>query len=161
MSIKDLVPWKRKTNGHDPRRPERLEGLLESMDMAFDDFWAPLTGARVLGPSFFGGARDFGLDVDVEETPTSITVSAALPGVDKKDLQVSVTQDTLVIRGERRTRKEYEGRARQEAYGSFHRSISLPAPVDAGGVKASYKDGMLTVELPKTRKAQGRRIEID
>ncbi len=153
MRIKDLIPWSRKGNGRKRHRPlEERRGLMESMN-------------RALGPSLFGGLSGFAPDVDIEETPKSVLVSASLPGVDKKDIRVDVTKDILTIRGERKMEREYEGEGgyccREQAYGAFSRSVSLPASVHSDDVKAHYENGVLKIELPKVEETPAHRIEID
>jgi HSP20 family protein len=92
------------------------------------------------------------LGEDVFEDDRRLVVRLEAPGMDKKEIEVEVVGDTLVVRGEKRFERERtEGRWRvlQCAYGSFHRSVPLPVPVDGDKAKATYRDGVLKVELPK------------
>jgi HSP20 family protein len=101
--------------------------------------------------------------VDIEEKDNEIVVRADVPGVSEKDLDVRLENNTLTIKGERKLEKEdkQKGYHRIErAYGSFVRSFTLPAAVDADKVEAHYKDGVLTVTLPKTEAAKSRKVKI-
>src|SRR5262249_15100689 len=101
--------------------------------------------------------------VDVEETPDAYVFRADLPGVSSKDVKVTVHNDTLTLRGERkREEKKSDGSAHrlERAYGSFERSFTLGLPVRADQVKASYKDGVLEVHVPKAEAAKPRDIEV-
>lgn len=102
---------------------------------------------------------------DVFEDAERIVVRLEAPGMEREDFDVQVLGDTLVVRGEKKFEREStQGRWRtlQCAYGAFHRSVPLPAAVRADAAKASYRNGVLRVELPKREPAvaQGRRIAI-
>jgi HSP20 family protein len=101
--------------------------------------------------------------VDVEETPEDFVVRMDLPGVAQKDVKVSLMGDTLTIRGERKHEAEHkEGSWHrvERAYGSFERTFTLGAGVRNDKVKASYKDGVLEVRVPKAEEARLREIEV-
>jgi HSP20 family protein len=101
--------------------------------------------------------------VDLYEDKESLTVRAELPGLKKEDIDIALIDNVLTISGERKNEKRYEGEqtSRQERFfGRFTRSITLPKAADAKGVKANYKDGVLTVTLPKAAEAKPRQIEI-
>ena len=102
--------------------------------------------------------------VDVEERGNNVIVTADMPGMDKGDIRINVTDDgVLEISGERGTeaKKEKEGYIRHErGYARYYRSIRLPAPVDKAAAKATYKDGVLTVTLPMAAKARPSDIPI-
>ncbi len=100
---------------------------------------------------------------DVFEDDQKIVVRLEVPGMDKKDFEIEVRSDVLVVRGEKRYMHEQtEGqyRVRQCAYGSFHRAIPLPVAVQSERAKATYDNGVLRIELPKAEHAQRRRIEV-
>ena len=106
----------------------------------------------------------FSPSVDVRETDKEIVVSAEIPGMEEKDIQVELAADGLTIRGEKRTETEdkKEGYVRKEtSYGSFHRFIPLPAEVQAAKASAELKKGVLTVTLPKTPEAKAKRKKIE
>lgn len=100
---------------------------------------------------------------DVFEDNDRLVVRLEAPGMEKQDFEVEVRSDVLVVHGEKRYEHESsEGRyrVRQCAYGSFHRAIPLPVPVEADKARASYTNGVLRVELPKAEHVRARRIEI-
>jgi HSP20 family protein len=107
--------------------------------------------------------RPWSPSVDIEEKDNEIVVKADIPGVSEKDLEVRLENNTLTLKGERKFEKEdkQQGYHRIErGYGSFVRSFALPAAVDADKVQAHYKDGVLTVTLPKTEAAKARKVKI-
>ena len=111
------------------------------------------------GQEFSGWAPE----VDVEETADTIIIRADLPGMDKKDISISVENRELTIRGERKNEVD-EGKSNfhrvERTYGSFRRSFSLPARVQADKVEASYQDGVLEVSVPKAEEVKPKAIEI-
>ena len=138
-----------KTSSRDAaQRPRDIFDLM-------DNFWAPAET-----PFGFRGFPS----VDVSETQKNVIVKAELPGMDAKDVDLSIEKGTLVIRGEKKQESEEkdENYHRVErSYGSFHRSIPLPCKCDPDKVKAKYKNGVLTVTLPKDKDAQPRRVSIE
>lgn len=101
--------------------------------------------------------------VDIRETDDAFLVEAELPGLKKEDVDITIESNMLRLRGERRfeREKEEENFHRMErAYGSFTRTFSLPSRVDSEGVEASFRDGILTVKVPKTAESRPRKIEI-
>jgi len=144
MSLRDLTPFR---GGRRPAHP--LRSLHDEMDRVFDDF---LRGFPALGEAWGGGAPS----LDVSETDAAIEVSAELPGVDEKDVDVTLANGVLSIKGEKKAEKEEKGKSFhrvERSYGSFARSVTLPADVDADKVKAEFSKGVLKVTLPK--KADG------
>jgi len=108
--------------------------------------------------------RTFVPAADVRDTKDAVIISLDLPGVEQQDVDVSVDGDTLTIKGERHAESEQKDDAIyriERSYGAFQRSFTLPHTVDPEQVKASYKDGVLRVMLPKRQNAQARRITID
>ncbi len=101
-------------------------------------------------------ATTFTPRVDVSETDKEIKVSAELPGMDEKDIDVSLARDTLTIKGEKKEEKEEKGEdyyRMERSYGSFTRSVPLSAEVDTDKVQATFKKGVLEITLPKTPEA--------
>ncbi len=101
--------------------------------------------------------------LDVHEDADSFVIRAELPGLKREDIEVSLQDGALVISGERKTEKVEEGVEvhRQECYyGKFQRALTLSEPVAADKVKADYKDGILTVTLPKTEEAKPKKIDV-
>lgn len=102
--------------------------------------------------------------IDVAETGEEIVVTAELPGIKQEEVDITIADDTLTIKGkkkeEQEVRKENYHRI-ERSYGSFQRSISLPTSVQADKAKASYKDGVLYVTIPKVEEAKPKQIKID
>jgi HSP20 family protein len=101
--------------------------------------------------------------VDVTETDKEVKVCAEIPGVEAKDVDVTVENGTLTIRGEKKFEREEneKGQYRMErSYGSFERAIALPTEVDESKAKAEFKKGVLRLTLPKRAGAQSRRKKI-
>ena len=107
-----------------------------------------------------------GLALDVRETADAFVVTASVPGVDPADVDITILGDTLQIRGERREERsegnEQEGRwlVRERRFGAFQRAVSLPMAVKASEANAEFKDGVLTVTLPKADQAKPRTIPV-
>jgi HSP20 family protein len=101
--------------------------------------------------------------VDVCETQNEYTIKAELPEVKKEDVKVTMQDGVLTIQGERKQEKEEKGKRYhriERSYGSFLRSFDLPENVDESKAKADFKDGVLTLSLPKTEKAKPKAIEV-
>lgn len=148
MTSKSLFPWKR---GAQVSRPDREEAfpflsLRREIDRLFEDFNLPGAGERTFAPR-----------IDVEEREKEIVVSAELPGVEEKDVQVSASSDFLTIRGEKKEKKEEKRKNyyRKETFqGIFDRRIPLPCEVDRDKAAAVFRKGVLTVTLPKSAEAR-------
>jgi HSP20 family protein len=146
--------------GNDP-----FLSLHREMNRLFDDV---LRGAAVPAMTGSQGQGDVGTFVNasmnVSETEKEIRITAELPGVTEQDIDVSLDDDVLTIRGE----KKFERKDEQEtfhfvecSYGTFQRSLRLPFPIDPEQVQASFENGVLTVTLPKTgRQGRSRRIQV-
>jgi len=101
--------------------------------------------------------------VNIEESDDAITVTAELPGLDEKDFHVELSNQRLILSGEKKASREEEKRNyyySESSYGSFYRTIPLPCDVDGDNVKARYKRGVLTVRMPKTEEAKARSVRI-
>jgi HSP20 family protein len=102
--------------------------------------------------------------LDVYEDKDNIIVKAELPGLKKEEIDISIHEGSLHVSGERKQeteQKNTETYRTERFYGRFHRSLSLPKAVDAAKVEASYKDGVLTVTLPKSEEAKPRQIQVN
>jgi len=166
MAITDLIPWNRGKRQIQAQREERdsFLALQRDMNQLFDDFW----GGSWLTP-YGASEREwpmFSPQVDVVETDTEVRVQAELPGLEEKDFEVSVSQDTLTIRGEKKQETEEKGRnyyRTERSYGrmyssaSFQRSIPLPRNVDSDRVSAEFTKGVLTISLPKVAAKEDRK----
>jgi HSP20 family protein len=101
--------------------------------------------------------------LDVREDKDSFVIRAELPGIKREDIEVSLQDGALVISGERKFEKTEEGvevHRQERFYGKFQRTLTLPEPVAADKVKADYKDGVLTVTLPKTEESRPKKIDV-
>ncbi len=167
MRIRELVPWRnrehehelsRRGEGHDP-----FAAIETQMRRHFNDFFEGF--GFDLDP-FGKQMHDGGLmpKVDVSETDDAIQVTADLPGMTEKDVEVSLADGHLHIRGEKQAEKEDKHKnfhRIERSYGAFERSVALPAEVDAEKVDASFKNGVLSVVLPKVQTGStGKRIEV-
>jgi HSP20 family protein len=131
-------------------------GLKTEMDRLFERFFeSPWPEAQTLG--------EWTPAVDMTESKEAITVKADLPGVEPKEIAVSLEGDVLTIKGEKEEKKEDKDERRhriERSWGTFMRSVRLPAPVDAGKVTAAFKNGIVTITLPKTAGAKGTTIPV-
>lgn len=128
--------------------------------------------ARMLD-SFFGEGlypsedvsnRTWTPSVNIRETESAFFVEAELPGLTKKDIEITLENNILKLSGERHFEKDTKEESYhrvERSYGSFMRTFSLPSQVDAESVKASFKDGVLTIEVPKAEEAKPRKIAIN
>src|SRR5581483_2877576 len=125
---------------------------------------------RLLETSFvrpnmaFGQSTGMNVPLDLSETDTEYRIEAHLPGMKPEDVHVSVHNNMVTLEGERREQQERKDGGRriytEHRYGSFSRSFSLPMSVDASRCKADFKDGVLTLTLPKMEAARSRRIPV-
>ena len=144
----DIVEWK-------PFR--EVSRLRREMDRLWDDYFG--SGRRALQPL----PAEFAPAVDVKETADQIVVKAEVPGMDAKDINISVTGDVLTIKGEKkseREEKEENYHLVERSYGSFSRSLAMPAAVDMDKIEAKYDKGVLTITCPKKEEVKPKAIEI-
>ena len=163
MSIKNLVPRiGRKTLPVRQDEVDPVRDFQREMNRLFGEFFGdfPLAG-RGREPEWAPAA--FLPRVDVSETDAEVKVSAELPGMDEKDITVELQDDVLTLRGEKKGEQEEKGKNwfhREQSYGAFHRSIELPAGVDASKAKAQFKKGVLTFTAPKRAEEQVKRQTV-
>ncbi|MDB6121827.1 MAG: Heat shock protein Hsp20 [Pedosphaera sp.] len=135
----------------------KLFGLRDELDRLFESPFSELArGSQLL--SVWNPA------LDVYEDKDNVVVTAELPGMKKEDIDVSLHDGSLSISGERKREEKFEGAEtyREERFvGRFQRTISLPSAVDGAKVKAQYKDGILTITLPKAEEAKPKQIEVN
>ncbi len=136
-----------------PNSVRDLVSMQDEMNRLFDN---------VFGRSVARSTFDFTPVVDIEETPEEFVFHVDLPGVKQKDVKVSLMGDTLTIRGERSFEpiRDRNMLRMERTYGQFERTFTLSAPVRADGVKASYRDGVLEIHVPKAEEARLREIDI-
>jgi HSP20 family protein len=141
----DLIKW-------EPFR--ELSSIRRQMDRLWDSFFE-----REEAP-----AGLWAPEIDISETPEEILVKADVPGIDQKDLSVTLSGDNLTIKGERKEEKEENGKhfhRVERRYGGFHRSVPLPVSVDATKISAEYNNGVLEIHLPKTAESKPKEIKIN
>ena len=148
------------------RYPRKTFGLTRdpfygNVDQLFNDF---VKAGSLFGRSVGEGLRDAWVPaVDVQETDSSFVFIAELPGLGKEDIEITLEENLLTLSGARELNEQEEGETFhriERAYGKFSRSFNLPSQVDNTQVAASFEDGLLTVEVPKSEQAQPRKIEI-
>ncbi len=136
---------------------------IDRLQKGMDDLFTAMTGGtRAVGYPFWRQTRLFPL-LNVRQQEDCFVVTAEIPGMKHEDLEIKVEEETLSLKGERKPLEPSEGASyhrRERASGTFHRSLTLPNKVDAENVKANYKDGVLTVNLPFHKAALARQIVI-
>lgn len=134
---------------------------LRRMREEMDRFMNSVFGGTGLAPR---GVSEWTPAMDVVETADEFVVTAELPGLGKDDIEIEIENNILTIRGEKKEeRREKEERhyVYERRFGGFTRSFTLPTNVDPDRVSARFENGVLTVTLPKTEEARGRRVEIE
>ncbi len=157
MSITDLIPWKKS----ETEQEHPLVSFHRDINRLFDNFFSDF-GSKWSWP-LTGRIGDFAPRVDVSEDEKEVKISAELPGMDAKEVKIEATKDTLRISGEKKEeveKKEASYHRVERSWGKFQREFALPSEVDPERVDARFKNGVLTVTLPKTESVRGRRIEI-
>jgi HSP20 family protein len=129
-----------------------FNNLRHEIDRLFDDFdgWPHGAFRSLLGPSFAPA-------VDLAERKDAFEITAEIPGLEEKDIEVKLSNGGLSIRGEKKSEREEKRQnyyLSERSYGAFDRHFSLPDGVDTDKIAATFKDGVLTVTLPKTAQAQ-------
>ena len=133
--------------------------IQNEMNRLFENFLGRATSTAPMG------GRAWTPVVDVYETKDDLVLSFELPGVPEKDISLSITGDVLTLRGERHFNQQGNDGDRyvqtERVYGKFERSIRLPMPVQSDRVRATYRDGVLEVSLPKADEVRPKEIKID
>jgi HSP20 family protein len=147
MAEKELTPW---------RPLGELGSLRREMDRLWDSFFGERPLTRVW-------EREWLPSLDVSETKDDFVVKAEVPGIDAENIDISLTGDVLTIKGEKKhekEEKEEDYHLVERNYGAFSRSVRLPAEVEPAKIKASYKNGILKVTLPKSEKVKAKKVKI-
>ncbi|MHB8174152.1 MAG: Hsp20/alpha crystallin family protein [Nitrospirota bacterium] len=138
---------------------------LLSLHRDMDDLFNRMFGRTERGfsmPSLIGGFNFPAIDVIKEGN--DLVAHMELPGVDPKDVEITVTGNLLTIKGERKLDKEYKREdyfSREISYGSFERSVTLPVDVNTDKIKAEYRKGLLEIRMPAVETIKGKKIEIE
>lgn len=136
-----------------------MVSLRSAMDRLFEDSFVSPTSGRTIG-----GGDTVNALIDVHETADELVVTAALPGMKAKDVEITMTGQTLTLRGEFKADEEIKREQylyRERRFGSFSRTIQLPVRVQGDQAKASFTDGILTLSIPKAEEVKPRQIRID
>ncbi|HEX8078193.1 MAG TPA: Hsp20/alpha crystallin family protein [Chthoniobacterales bacterium] len=166
MAITDLIPWKKNDENALAVRRREMDPFAQfrrEIDQMFDGMLGDWTRPMNLLDRKLGSWMP---QIDVRETGKEIRVTAELPGMEEKDIQVSLWDGALSIKGEKSEEHEEDKgdvHRSERQYGMFERTIPLPAEVDHDKVKATFKKGVLKIILPKTKEAQSNRrlIQIE
>jgi HSP20 family protein len=147
------MPWE-----IEPWRPARqLERMRREMDRLWDSFFETR-------PSRKGeGLEEWIPSLDVSETKNDIVVKAEIPGMDPKDMDISLSNDILTIKGEKKQEKEEKEEDYhliERSYGKFIRSLRLPGEVKGDKINATYKNGVLSITLPKSEEVKKKELKI-
>lgn len=159
MALKDLAPWHSK-GGTTPA----LSDLHREVDRVFENFWSGFGTPSLLreaSSALAGVSMD--VRVDTSEDDKAYHVTAELPGMSEKDVEVTFADNMLTISGEKKEEKEVKEEnyhRRERSFGSFRRSFTLPVEVDEAKIAATFKDGVMTIELPKSKTAQKKAKKI-
>jgi len=158
MQIKDLIPWARKDGTPDAMSIEDnpIATLQREMNHVFGNFWNRV--GHFAEPFGSGEAKS-----DVVETDKAIEVAIELPGMEIKDIEVTVNDDMLTVKGEKNIERQEEKKGyylSERSYGAIYRTIPLPPGVDGEKAQASFKNGVLTIKLPQTPEAQAKVMKI-
>lgn len=166
MSTK-LIPWRRHATVATPGHGEHpFLTLQRQMNRLFDESLGDVWGE---GPGWpMGGALMQRLPfesprVDIAETDSAVLVTADLPGLDEQDVQVSLDENLLTIHGEKKAEREEQKKnyhLMERSYGAFQRAVPVPAGIDRKKIKASFKNGVLHITLPKLPETQARRTQV-
>ena len=163
MAGKDVVPKRQEGRQLVRHKDSPLFSLWSQVDRVFDDF------THGFGIRPFRALEEkldaFTPSVDLIEDEKEVSIKAELPGIDEKDIDVSITRDVLTISGEKKVEEEENKKnyyRMERSFGSFQRVVALPEGIDADKAQAEFKKGVLTVTIPKTKEAQvaGKKIPI-
>lgn len=152
MNLKSLIPV-----GRDRSVASPFMSLQREIDRLFEDF---SRGFPIIAGN---GATGLMPSMDVTETDKEIEITAELPGLEEKDVQINIADNILTIRGEKKAEKEQKDknyRLVERSYGSFERTLELPEGVNADAIKANISKGLLKVTVPKPAPTQAKKIEV-
>ena len=153
-----LERWKPQTSTLSQWDPfSDLLDMRREMDQLFGSFFGGTPAGMAAAEGVWAPA------VDIQETKDGFIVEAELPGMKQDDIQITIVDNTLTLKGERKREHEVREEAYtrvERAYGTFQRALALPSVVDPTMVRAKYKDGVLTIELPKKEEAKPKEIKV-
>ena len=136
-----------------------LTNIREEMNRLFDDFFRGWPEPR---KGLLEG--EWAPSVDVAETDEEVVVTVELPGIKQEEVDITIADDILTLKGEKKEEKEVKKKNYhriERSYGSFQRSVGLPVGVQADKAKATYKNGVLSITVPKAEEAKPKQIKIN
>src|SRR5712671_1122451 len=152
MRLKSLVPFR---EGGGLTRPDfGLFGLHREIDRLFSEF------AQGIGPN---GMQNIAPNIEISETDKAVEISAEMPGLERKDVEISIDDDTLTIRGEKKieeNQKDKNVQHSERSYGVFLRVLQLPPGIDRSTVQATMSNGVLKITIPKPSKPEPKKIVV-
>lgn len=157
MNLKSLIPVGRDRGVARRESMNPFTALQREIDHLFNDFtqvWPAFGSSNV---------ADLTPSMDVVETDKEIEITAELPGLKEKDVQVNIADNVLTIRGEKKSEKEEKDknyRLYERSYGSFSRTLELPAGIDPDAIKATLSNGVLKVTVQKAAPSQVKKVEV-
>ncbi len=162
MTLKQIIPWRwggLRTLEEEDRPFESffhgMDALQKQMDLLFEDFWKGSGHS-----SLMSNPRNFALvnpRLDETEDDKAFHVKIELPGMDQEDVDITLSDGLLIIRGEKKQEEEDRGKdfyRSERTFGAFRRTLPIPVDVDESKIEASFKKGVLNITLPKTEEAK-------
>lgn len=159
MNLRELVPFAPRSNA---MRPETAAfgSLHREIDRLFDDF------TRSIGVVRAPATTNLLPSIDVTETDKEVVITAELPGLERKDIDITLEDNILTIRGEKKIEAEQKDdknknvHVSERAYGVFYRMLELPPGIDPSTVQATMSKGVLKVAIPKPTRSEAKKIEV-
>src|SRR5574340_1211434 len=158
MYLNNLLPtfWRKSALPIKREEAQPLFDLQQEMNQVFDNFFRGFEVAP-FEATVGDGFGQFNPTIDVKENEKEVTITAELPGLEEKDFDILLADDTLTIKGEKKEEKEDKGKdyyRMERNYGAFSRVITLPEGIESTRIEAKFKNGVLKVTLPKTEEAK-------
>jgi HSP20 family protein len=176
MSLKEMVPWRwgglrRWEDDERPLEPflREMNTLHKEMDRLFDEFWKGSGRSFMPTPPWQMSSEPWSAmpvtpRIDATEDDKAYQIRAELPGMDREDVDITLADGMLTIRGEKKREDEEKGKEyyrKERTFGSFRRTLPVPSEVDESQIVASFRKGVLTIELPKSEEARRKITHID
>ena len=164
MGVNDLIPWRHASGSELSSRgaQDPVAALQNDVNRAFDDFLRlfslPFSGWPASLLSASAGLQGSGIQLDFAETDKEVRITAELPGMNESDIDIRVSDNMLVISGEKKADRNVEAHGyilRERSFGRVERSLPLPDGIDVNAAQAVFKSGVITLTIPKTAEAQG------
>jgi HSP20 family protein len=176
MTLKEMVPWRwgGLRRWDDEERPfesffREMDSLHKEMDRLFEDFWKGSGRHSMMTTPWQSMLTPWSRTevmprVDETEDEKAFHIQVELPGMDKEDVDITLSNGMLMIRGEKKREDEEKGKdfyRKERSFGSFRRTLPIPAEVNEQAIEASFKKGVLYIELPKSEEARKKVTHID